>query len=416
MAARAELPWQIEDVGSRLSYTNQNAWSEMLSRFFSRWLGRLGPDGRRRWLALWAVLRPAGYLFMLLSLWSFVQVSLLRVLDWPIVFWLWPWLNAFSLFALADWFVGSEEAPAPAQRRVAAPTAWWESALRWLPLLALPAQAIVVVLGARLAATNPFMDWPERLAWMTSAGFCGGIHAGIAAHELIHRSTRWERLAGGLLLASVGYGSFKIEHVRGHHVAVATPADASSAPRGRSIYRFVPEAVVRNVIRAFGLEAERLRASGKSAWSPRNELLVWTAITAALAVALPIAYGPIALLFFAVQAGISIWILETANYIEHYGLRRQPRAGGGYEPVRAGHSWDVSYIPSAWMLFNLPKHAHHHLRASVPYYRLEPRPDAPKLPGGYSAMLLLAHLPPFWRRIIDPRIPADSAGAPAVTP
>jgi alkane 1-monooxygenase len=379
----------------------------MLSRYFSQRLGRLDPDARRKWLSLWSVLRPAGYLFVLLSLWSFVRVSLRDELDWPLVFWLWPWLNAFSLFALADYFVGSEEAPASAERR-AAPPAWWERLLRGLPLLALPAQAIVVVLGARLAATNPTMDWIERLAWMSSAGFCGGIHAGIAAHELIHRGARWERFAGGLLLASIGYGSFKIEHVRGHHVDVATPADASSAPRGRSIYRFVPEAALRNVVRAFALEAARLRARGRSAWSPRNELLGWTAVTLGLGVALPVLYGPIALLFFAAQAAVAIWILETANYIEHYGLRRRPREGGGYERVGPAHSWDVTYIPSAWLLFNLPKHAHHHLRPTLPYYRLEPVPEAPRLPGGYSAMLLLAHLPPLWRRVIDPRIPAES--------
>jgi alkane 1-monooxygenase len=255
------------------------------------------------------------------------------------------------------------------------------------------------------------MDWVERVAWMTSAGFCGGIHAGIAAHELIHRRTRWERLAGGWLLASIGYGGFKIEHVRGHHVDVATPADASSAPRGRSIYRFVPEAVVRNTRRAFALEAERLRAAGRSAFGPRNELLAWAAVSLALAAALAVAWGPLALLYFLVQSGVAIWILETANYIEHYGLRRRRGPDGRYERVGPSHSWDVTYLPSAWMLFNLPKHAHHHLRGSLPYYRLEPTPEAPRLPGGYSAMLLLSHIPPLWRRVIDPRIPPESLGA-----
>jgi alkane 1-monooxygenase len=286
----------------------------------------------------------------------------------------------------------------------------WQAVLRLLPLLALPAHAIVVVFGARLAATNPAMDWPERLAWTAAAGMCGGLHAMLAAHELIHRRTRWERFAGGLLLAAVAYGGFKIEHVRGHHVDVATPADASSAPRGRSLYRFVPAAVVRNTRRAFQLEAERLRASGRSAWSPRNELLGWSAVTLGLAALVTGLYGPVALLFFAGQAGVSIWTLETANYIEHYGLRRRQGPDGRYERVGPAHSWDATYIPSACLIFNLPKHAHHHLRASVPYYQLEPMEGAPRLPGGYSAMLLLAHLPPLWRRVIDPRIPA---GQPA---
>ena len=42
-------------------------------------------------------------------------------------------------------------------------------------------------------------------------------------HELVHQKSRFEQACGGILLASVCNGSFKIQHVRGHHQYVATP-------------------------------------------------------------------------------------------------------------------------------------------------------------------------------------------------
>ena len=67
----------------------------------------------------------------------------------------------------------------------------------------------------------------------------GGILAINVDHELIHRNNRLERMLGGVLLASVCYGVFKVEHVRGHHLRVATADDPATARRGESAYGFV---------------------------------------------------------------------------------------------------------------------------------------------------------------------------------
>ena len=111
--------------------------------------------------------------------------------------------------------------------------------------------------------------------WLLSQGLVGGILAINTAHELIHKDSKFERGVGGLLLASVGYHGFKVEHLRGHHVHVATPEDASSARYGQSLWHFLPRALWRNTRNAWALEAQRL---GGRAWSPRNELLWWTAL------------------------------------------------------------------------------------------------------------------------------------------
>ena len=89
-------------------------------------------------------------------------------------------------------------------------------------------------------------------------------------------------------------------------------------------------------------------------------------------------------------------LLEGINYVEHYGLARREEAPGRYERVSARHSW---------LLINLARHADHHLIASRHYPALASRDQAPQLPAGYATMLILALVPPLWRKVMDPRVP-----------
>jgi alkane 1-monooxygenase len=218
-----------------------------------------------------------------------------------------------------------------------------------------------------------------------------------------------EQAGGGLLLASVGYATFKIEHVLGHHAWVATDRDPSSARLGESVYAFVPRAIVLNVANAFRLQAARLRRKGIAFWSWRNELIAWSAITAAMGLA-AIAIGGVAgLAFFAGQALVAVVHLEMVNYIEHYGLRRGTDAAGRTERVTPMHSWNSSYFLSNAWLFQLQRHSDHHANAGRPYYELEHHESAPQLPGGYGAMMLVALVPPLWRALIHPRLPETAS-------
>ena len=239
--------------------------------------------------------------------------------------------------------------------------------------------------------------------WLISTGVLGGTLAIVPAHELIHRNSLFERALGGLLLTSVGYFGFKVEHVRGHHVQVATPEDSSTAALGESVYAFVPRALACNVARAWQLEARRLRQAGAPVWSWRNELLCWTALWLALAGAITLWKGMAAVAFFIAQGLIAASTLEVINYIEHYGLLRSRKASGHYERVTHRHSWNASQRLSNWLLFNLQRHSDHHEQARRRYQTLRHHDDSPQLPAGYATMFVLALIPPLWRRIMDPR-------------
>jgi alkane 1-monooxygenase len=110
--------------------------------------------------------------------------------------------------------------------------------------------------------------------------------------------------------------------------------------------------------------------------------------------------------FLAGQAVVAFALLETINYIEHYGLERREVAPGRYERVAAAHSWNSSHRVSNWLLINLARHSDHHLAASKRYQVLDHLDEAPQLPAGYGAMFIAAWLPPLWRRLMDPRVEA----------
>jgi len=258
----------------------------------------------------------------------------------------------------------------------------------------------------------PF-DATGRVGWILSTGILGGILAINPAHELIHKAGWVERAAGGVLLASVGYHGFKIEHVRGHHVHVATEHDASTARLGESAYGFVPRALLRNARRAWALEAGRLREAARSPWSWRNEMIGWTTLWLLLGAVLAATFGVAAAAFYLAQGLGAAATLEVINYIEHYGLQRRLAAPGRYERVTHLHSWNASQRLSNWLLFNLQRHSDHHAHARRAYPLLQHHDDSPQLPAGYAAMYVLALLPPLWRRIMDPRARAARESAAA---
>ena len=239
----------------------------------------------------------------------------------------------------------------------------------------------------------------------------GGVGITVA-HELGHRRSPWEQGLAKLLLVSVAYLQFHIEHNRGHHSRVATPEDPATARLGESFYRFLPRTVVGSTYSAWRLERERVERAGLSIWHPRNQMLWGLLGPLAFAVIAWLLAGPIGVAVFFGQAGVAISLLELVNYIEHYGLERRPRENGGYEKVTIHHSWNASERLSNWFLFNLQRHSHHHAHALTRYPALKHFEESPQLPTGYSGMILLALIPPLWQRIMDPRVREYRASVP----
>jgi alkane 1-monooxygenase len=313
-----------------------------------------------------------------------------------------PLLFLFVLLPAADFALGHDPANvAPADEVAVARSRWFVA----LTLLAVPVQAVLLPWSAAWFAHAGF--GPVGLVgWLLSQGVVGGILAINTAHELIHKDGRIERMAGGLLLTSVGYQGFKVEHLRGHHVHVATPDDASTARRGQSLWAFLPRAMWRNTLAAWRLEALRLRGLGLPAWHRRNELLGWSALWLALALAFAAWLGTVGLLFFVAQGLLAAAALEVINYVEHYGLERRRGADGRYERVAPVHSWNSDFALSNLLLFQLQRHSDHHAYPKRRYAVLRHWPQAPQLPGGYAAMFVLAFFPPWWRRLVHPRLDA----------
>lgn len=247
------------------------------------------------------------------------------------------------------------------------------------------------------------------IGWIVSIGIVGGLGINVA-HELIHKDEKLETRAGGFLLSLVCYAGFKVEHLRGHHVHVSTPEDASSSRYNQSLYNFLPQAYVRNFINAWKLEAERLQRKGHKTVSWHNELIWWYSLSALVLAAFTIAFGWLGAAFFLGQSFIAFTLLEIVNYLEHYGLHRRKLENGRYERTGPEHSWNSNYFLTNVFLFHLQRHSDHHAWAKRRYQILRHHDVAPQLPAGYSAMIVLAMFPPLWRRVMNPRVEAYYQG------
>jgi alkane 1-monooxygenase len=309
-----------------------------------------------------------------------------------------PWLTlviSFVLIPLIDAAVGT---PRPGASRSAPAFA------RWIPRLQLPLQAILLIQGARIA---PTLDAVQLMTFALAVGAVTGGLGITVAHELGHRSSALDRWIAKTLLVSVCYGHFFVEHVRGHHVRVATPEDPASAPRGMNVYRFIVRSVWGSFAHAWKLEALRLARQRRGPVNLSNWVLSGSLLSLALLAIAAWAGGAHAAGLFVLQSAVAVVLLEIINYIEHYGLQRR-RIEGRYEPVRDDHSWNADFVVSNWILFNLQLHSDHHAHMQRPYEQLRTMPRAPQLPAGYPTMVLLALVPPLWFAAMDPRVPALS--------
>ncbi|MDF1798949.1 MAG: fatty acid desaturase [Planctomycetota bacterium] len=236
---------------------------------------------------------------------------------------------------------------------------------------------------------------PTTLVAAVSAGINGGVSALITAHEVGHRPPRSAvRRLAKLLLFLVHYSHFTTEHNHGHHRLVATAADPATARPGEGLWVFFLRTVPAQFLSAVRIDA----AKGRAGW--RSPVLRGFGLQLAalgLVVLVPSLLGgaldPSLALAWLVQACFAVLLLEYVNYLQHWGLVRDPS-----ERQTAAHSWQSTACWSRWTLLELPLHPDHHLRAARPYWELEAVPGAPALPGGYYASFLPALVPALWRR------------------
>jgi alkane 1-monooxygenase len=271
-------------------------------------------------------------------------------------------------------------------------------------------QLAVVIWGFYWVSTQElsFISWMAFTSGM--ALVTGGIGITVA-HELGHRHEKIEQTYSKILLMTVCYMHFFIEHNRGHHVRVATPEDPATSRKGETFYGFWWRSVTQGYLSSWHLEIERLQKKGLGFWSLSNQM-IWFQILPLIFVSF--FFGLFSYLeqrlvwevpaFFIIQSILGFSLLELVNYLEHYGMERKQLPSGAYEKVTPLHSWNASQLVSNFLLFQLQRHSDHHAAAHKRYQVLDHNDASPQLPAGYSAMIILACIPPLWFAVMDPRL------------
>ncbi len=191
---------------------------------------------------------------------------------------------------------------------------------------------------------------------------------------------------------------------------VATPEDPASSRLGESFWAFWPRTVRGSFTSAWHLEKARLDRVGGRTWSIKNDVLSAWLMTVVLFGALIAIFGIGTAPYLLIQAIFGFSLLEVVNYLEHYGLRREKRDDGRYERCRPDHSWNSNNVASNVFLYHLQRHSDHHAHPTRRYQALRHFDDAPQLISGYATMILLAVVPPIWRRTMDHRVLAHYDG------
>ncbi|MDO9322057.1 MAG: alkane 1-monooxygenase [Pseudomonas sp.] len=260
--------------------------------------------------------------------------------------------------------------------------------------------ALTQVTGYDLVAARDATSAGHYLSVVLNCILMIGLIGTIPAHELTHRT--WDpvsMLIGRWLLAFSFDTTFAIEHVYGHHRYVSTSGDPATAPRGRNVYFHVLASSIKGNLSAWTIESKRLKRKGQSRFGWHNAVLRGHLMSLLLVVAAWAVGGWQTALFFSVCALGGKALLEIVNYMEHYGMVRNPAT-----PVQPRHSWNTNKRISSWAMFNLTRHSHHHAQGEVPYQDLKPFPDAPMMIGGYLSTIIVAMLPPLWHKLMTPKV------------
>jgi len=281
---------------------------------------------------------------------------------------------------------------------------------RWIIYSWVYVQLAVLIWAFYIVSTQHLSILEWILLLTGTALVTGGVGITVA-HELGHKNSYWEQLYAKILLMTVCYMHFLIEHNRGHHVRVATPDDPATSRKNESFYAFWQRSVTDGYLSAIKIERERLKRMNLSFRSLSNQIIQFALIPIGFIAITTLTFSLIAErvaweipVFFFVQSFFAFSLLEVVNYLEHYGMERKMLPNGKYEKVTPLHSWNASHTISNFLLFQLQRHSDHHAYAGKPYQVLNHNGESPQLPAGYSAMLILALFPPLWYKIMNPRL------------
>ncbi len=200
---------------------------------------------------------------------------------------------------------------------------------------------------------------------------------------------------------------FYIEHNFGHHLNAATKEDPASAKYNQTLYSFWVTSMVRQYISAWKIQRNLLKRENRSFFSFKNDMFWFVILQVAYVGSIFLFFGTTALWVAIVIGLIGAVLLETINYIEHYGLSRNKTSSGRYERMQEIHSWNSNHVLGRIILYELTRHSDHHYRAHKKYQLLDCHETSPQMPYGYPTSMILSMLPPLWFAIMNKRIPIE---------
>lgn len=254
--------------------------------------------------------------------------------------------------------------------------------------------------------TSPISKF-EIIGIILSLGIVLGSNGINVAHELGHREKLYERILGKLLLIPSHYTHFFIEHNHGHHLHVSTPEDPSTAKYNQNLYAFWIQTVTGTYSKAWKIQKKLNEVNQTSLFSVKNDMFWFTIIQLSYLLSVYLLFGTLSF-WIALFAGIvGFLLLETINYIEHYGLMRKKTASGRYERVTEKHSWNSNHVLGRIILYELTRHSDHHYKAQKKYQILEYHDVSPQMPYGYPTSMVMSFIPPLWFHVMNKRIPKE---------
>lgn len=305
-----------------------------------------------------------------------------------------PVLEAFALIPLLELLFTPDAKNLSSERKDdMVSDAFYKVVLR----LCVPIQLVMGYM--LLVQTQGETDTTTLVGRILSHGMLCGVMGINVAHELGHKRNKMDQFFAKVLLTYTLYTHFFLEHNYGHHKHVGTKEDPSTARRGEWVYLFW----FRSIVFAY-LSAWRIGTSRSKGNVVKNEMVWYTIVQIALLSLIFTTFGTIGLVAF-IGASVTGWImLETVQYIEHYGLSREKVNEYRYEDVNPSHSWNSNHQIGRAILFELSRHSDHHYLPHKDYVELDHHDNSPQLPTGYPGMMLISLIPPLYFHLVHPRI------------
>ncbi|WP_241010649.1 alkane 1-monooxygenase [Mycobacterium camsae] len=360
---------------------------------------------RKRYLWPLGLILPTSLLAAVAVAWLFGKLGWTAAT--PVLWWVGPIL-LYVLLPILDTFFGADDQNPPDEVIEYLEN---DKYYRYCTYAFIPFQMASLVVACYLWSADDLswlgigggLNLISKIGVMATMGVIGGVGIN-TAHEMGHKRENLERWLAKVTLAQTLYGHFYIEHNRGHHVRVSTPEDPASARFGESFWMFLPRSVFGSAKSAWELEKARMGRLGKSPWNIQNDVLNAWIMSIVLFATLTAAFGWQVLPFLIIQAAYGASLLESVNFLEHYGLLRQKTPSGRYERCAPVHSWNSDHIVTNVFLYHLQRHSDHHANPVRRYQTLRSMDGAPNLPSGYATLVGLTYFPPLWRKLMDHRV------------